>query len=123
MVIKDLRKALIESWGSDTAHSSVRDKWSKENKASGQCAVTALVVNKYLGGVIMKGEVEGHKAPHYWNVLPSGEVIDLTKSQFGTAVIEFSNAKKKYPKDMLKNKDFNKRYELLDSRVRTVMGL
>jgi len=46
----------------------------------GQCAVTALIVQDYLGGEILRGTV-GEES-HYWNRLPTGEELDLTASQF-----------------------------------------
>jgi hypothetical protein len=123
MTLENLQNALAKSWGKDTAHRSVRNRWTDKNKALGQCAVTALVVNKYLGGEIMKGVIVGENAPHYWNILTSGEVVDLTKSQFGNRVFEMGVTKKKQPNDILRHKDFRNRYELLDKRVRTVIGL
>ena len=41
----DLYVALYEAWGADTA----RGYWDKECPSLNQCAVTALVVQDYLG--------------------------------------------------------------------------
>jgi hypothetical protein len=74
-----LCSALTAGWSRET--SSDPSRWSAENAAWGQCAVTALVVQDYLGGSMLRGEVGS--ASHYWNVLPSGDTVDLTRSQFG----------------------------------------
>jgi hypothetical protein len=56
-----------------------QDKWSPDNPAFGQCAVTALVIQDYLGGEILYCK----HYHHYWNKLPDGTILDLTKVQFG----------------------------------------
>ncbi len=60
------------------------EKWTPDNPAYGQCAVTALVIQDLLGGDLLRGTVNG--VSHYWNRLPDGTEIDLTKSQFGGTV-------------------------------------
>jgi hypothetical protein len=42
--------------------------------------VTALLVQDLCGGELMRGMVAGKS--HYWNHLPSGEEMDLTREQF-----------------------------------------
>ena len=51
-----------------------------ENPAWGQCAVTALVVQDAFGGDLLRAMVEG--VSHYWNRLPDGSEVDLTRQQF-----------------------------------------
>ncbi|MDY7103199.1 MAG: hypothetical protein S0880_18610 [Actinomycetota bacterium] len=81
---EQLFDALRTSWTRST--SADPDRWSATNPARGQCDVTSLVVLEHLGGdlrlgrVFVGGEQTEH---HYWNVLASGEVIDLTSEQFG----------------------------------------
>lgn len=79
---QELRSALEASWARET--SSDAERWRSKNAAWGQCAVTALVVQDYVGGSIMRAETKF--GSHYWNVLPSGEEIDYTIKQFGGAV-------------------------------------
>lgn len=69
---------------------SIRDSWSKETTAyagwsselpeAGQCAVTALLVQDIVGGVLMRAVVNGES--HYWNKMDNGTEIDLTRAQF-----------------------------------------
>nr|WP_240942836.1 NUDIX domain-containing protein [Planosporangium thailandense] len=59
--------------------------WRPENPARGQCGVTALVVHDLLGGDLILGEVYEHgtrRGCHYWNRLPDGTEVDLTRDQF-----------------------------------------
>ena len=51
MEISELEKAVKQAWGKET--SSDPDNWSIENPAWGQCAVTSLVINDYLGGKLV----------------------------------------------------------------------
>lgn len=45
----------------------------------GQCAVTAMLVNKFFGGEIRKLWVSGG-GTHYFNII-NGKIIDLTREQ------------------------------------------
>ena len=115
--LTSLKEALEKSWSRDTAYKSVRNKWSIENKSFGQCAVTALLVNKYYGGEIYKADVLGEGYSHFWNILQDGALIDLTRPQFGNKKIRLVNIKKKTPEELLKNEDLKERYELLNNCV------
>lgn len=66
-------------WSADT---SAADDWSPDNPAKGQCAVTALVLQDRLGGVLLRAVNEG--VSHYWNRLPDGFEVDMTRDQFTT---------------------------------------
>src|SRR5262249_11613610 len=61
------------------------DHWSADNPSHGQCAVTALIVQDYFGGALLRAPVNG--TAHYWNRLASGDEIDLTRQQFATATV------------------------------------
>jgi hypothetical protein len=77
---EDLRWYLRQAWRADT--SIAPNDWSPSNPAAGQCAVTALVVQDYFGGELVRGHTE--EGTHYWNRLPNGQEIDLTAEQFDT---------------------------------------
>ncbi|MFZ3032197.1 MAG: hypothetical protein WA082_04120 [Candidatus Moraniibacteriota bacterium] len=122
MSLSNLEKALRKSWAKETSY--FPDLWTADNSALGQCAVTALVVNDYLGGEIVWAEAvlpDGQTISHYFNLI-DGKEIDLTRSQFPerTAI----------PKGVMKNKNFTttrdfvlssentrKRYEILRAVV------
>jgi hypothetical protein len=67
-------------WSRKTSYQPSR--WSADNPAAGQCAVTALLIQELLGGRIVYGELNGFE--HYWNYLPAEEELDLTRQQYGT---------------------------------------
>jgi hypothetical protein len=47
--------------------------------------VTSLVIQEFLGGQLLRAEVEG--ISHYWNQLSPEEELDLTREQFAEATI------------------------------------
>lgn len=77
--IEDLTVALRSAWSAETSVSP--SSWGEANPAAGQCAVTALVVQDFFGGDLMRAVVRPDVS-HYWNRLPDGRELDLTKSQF-----------------------------------------
>lgn len=80
MNINDLHKILIKAWNKETCYEPQQEQWSLNNPALGQCYITALIVNDYFGGEIIKGKLS-NGINHYWNLI-DGKEIDLTKSQF-----------------------------------------
>lgn len=74
-----LREALEGgAWTAETSASP--DAWTPERPSVGQCAVTALVVQDKLGGVLLRTVNAG--TSHYFNLLPGDVVVDLTRDQF-----------------------------------------
>jgi 8-oxo-dGTP pyrophosphatase MutT (NUDIX family) len=85
LTLTRLEPALRDGWGPDTCDPVDLADWRPDNPARGQCAVTALVVNDLLGGELILGEVfeDGvRRGCHYWNRLPDGSEVDLTRDQF-----------------------------------------
>lgn len=83
-----LHASLQAAWSAATSYDA--QAWSRANAASGQCAVTACVVQDYLGGDIVWAEAQlpdGGRVSHFFNVL-DGKEVDLTRGQFppGTVV-------------------------------------
>ena len=81
-----LEATIRASWSAETSDDP--DEWSPANPSRGQCAVTAKVVQDYLGGTLLIAPVLKNGEPveaHCWNVLPDGEHLDLTTDQFGGA--------------------------------------
>lgn len=82
-----LDKALRASWAADTCSPDdlARAGWQSDNPASGHCDITAVLVNDIFGGDLVLGEVhlEGEQQGfHWWNRLPTGVDLDLTREQF-----------------------------------------
>lgn len=79
--LPELEVAVREAWSRAT--SAEPDGWSPANPAWGQCAVTALLVQDLFGGRLLRCEVGN--SSHYFNELPNGNRLDLTRSQFPEA--------------------------------------
>lgn len=111
--LDELSAALQAAWSEAT--SADPDGWARGNPAWGQCAVTALTVQDHLGGTLLRGEVG--PVSHYWNVLPSGDEIDLTIRQFGDAVV-VENVEPRTREHVLSYPETQRRYDLLARLVR-----
>lgn len=80
-----IESAVRASWGPDTVYASDAYMTRGVGRLSrGQCGTTALVVHELLGGDLMVADVEHEgrvDGVHYWNVLPDGVEVDLTRDQ------------------------------------------
>jgi hypothetical protein len=83
-----LETAIRAAWALDTCDPVDTNDWSQANPARGQCGSTALVIHDLLGGELLIAEVlrtdGSHQGVHYWNLLPDGTEIDLTREQFAS---------------------------------------
>ncbi len=118
MTIADLNKALTLSWCRDTAYYSDRKDWSENNKALGQCTVTAMIVYDYFGGIIKRGYSPKYDLYHFWNEI-NGDKIDLTYSQFSKDKrdISFVDVITRDKKQLLKIANVRNRYRTLKKKV------
>lgn len=120
--IEEIINALHDSWMAETSNDAT--KWSGDNPARGQCVVSSLVVQNYLGGDLRRYRVSGAgiNETHYCNVLEDGTVLDTTASQYTGPVtlridpVDFSGYASVREKRLAED-DTRKRYELLLSRV------
>jgi hypothetical protein len=76
--LADFYQQLRRSWSIEAS-----SRWQPGNPASGQCGVTALVVQDKLGGEILKTDVNG--AWHFYNRI-DGKRVDFTMSQFDSPI-------------------------------------
>jgi hypothetical protein len=83
---EDIEAAVRAAWARDTCDPVDVDDWSAANPARGQCGTTALTINDLLGGELLVAEVlradGSRQGVHWWNRLPDGAEIDLTREQF-----------------------------------------
>jgi hypothetical protein len=117
---------LQQSWSAETAFDA--SDWSPENPARGQCVVSALVMQDYMGGDLQRFEVRGDDfaETHYTNLLNS-VVIDTTASQYNdlnvsltprpTNLKGFASVREK----RLADDATRRRYELLSERVASIL--
>jgi hypothetical protein len=121
ILLEALQQALRTCWSADTSASS---EWSADNCARGQCAVTACVVQDYLGGDILNTVAtlpNGETVSHYFNLI-DGQAVDCTHQQFpdGTTFSEPAPKTKGFPSTRaycLSYEHTARRYELLRERV------
>lgn len=116
--VAELESALAASWSPET--SSDPPSWSAANPAWGQCAVTALVVQDFLGGRLIRGEVGG--ISHYLNVLPSGRELDFTIRQFGPTSPKICGVVERTREYVLSFAETQLRYRILSQRVRIALA-
>jgi hypothetical protein len=116
VISKILTHAIKKSWDEKTCFPEVKNSWNPEIPELGQCAVTALLINEKCGGEIIFNKDYNH----YWNILPNGNEIDLTKRQFSTRISgsteHITRSKVLFSKGAKKARTFD-RYELLKTRV------
>ena len=120
--LSQLEEVLSKSWTKET--SSDPENWNGDNPAYGQCAVTALIVNDYLGGEMVWAEAklpDGKGISHYFNLIDEQEV-DLTRRQFPEGTIIHGGVEKK--KQYASTRDYvlsfpvtQQRYLLLKQQV------
>lgn len=112
---KDIIRIIEMSFTKETCYPNLQDKWNSDNPSLGQCAVTALVVNDFLGGKIMRCESE--TGSHYYNLI-NNEVIDLTSSQFNN-LPDYNTGEERSREYLLDNIDTKNRYKLLLENVKS----
>lgn len=82
----DIEHVIRSSWSEETCDPLALPGWSPETPARGQCVVTALIVQEFLGGDLLLAAVRNddgsRQGLHYWNRLPDGTELDLTREQF-----------------------------------------
>ncbi|MGH3713821.1 MAG: YunG family protein [Micromonosporaceae bacterium] len=86
LTLDEVSAALRAGWGRDTCDPVDLPDWHPGNPSRGQCGLTALILRELLGGDLLAADVhftDGRRQGwHYWNRLPDGTEIDLTREQF-----------------------------------------
>jgi hypothetical protein len=109
-----LEDAVRKLWSAETSFPPAERR--PEDPSRGQCAATALIVQDYVGGEIMQCDVRGDHESHFYNRLPSGEILDLTNEQFSGDVV-FENMRSGDREKILSYPGTRVRYELLGNAV------
>lgn len=118
----DLR-TIRRAWSKLT--SSVPDEWTPANKARGQCAITACIIQDCLGGRLIRTvatQPDGSTESHYANLLDNGVILDATWVQFpdGTEVGPWEEREREY---VLGFPETLTRFQLLMQRIDAVCTL
>lgn len=115
MKINELEKILELSWSKETTLPSLENIWNKTNPSLGQCAITSLVVNDFLGGKIMRCMCKD--ISHYYNLV-NGNIIDLTVKQFKDEFPNYINGEERTREYLLSNENTKERYLTLLKNVK-----
>ena len=109
-----IKYAIRSSWGTDTAYPMSPHPFLTGHPSTGQCAVSAVLLQDYVGGRLQKGRVNG-LVSHYWNLI-DGTAVDLTAEQFlPSAVIIGSQAVLR--ESLMADATFRGRYQILKDRT------
>jgi len=118
MELYELRQALQQSWGADT----VFGEWDEQHPSAGQCAVTALIIQDYVGGDLLRCSVHDGSS-HYWNRLPNGDELDFTEDQFTERCFPLREQPSiRDRQHVLSGYDTESRYQLLSQRVKKLLN-
>jgi len=122
ILLQQIEDALRHCWGHDTCADWEVYMWKPESPAFGQCAVTALVVQDFVGGKIIKDPDHDH----YWNLADDGTEVDLSREQFNVGV-KLQAQEDRTREYMLTSERSLKartseRYNTLRDRVRQILG-
>ena len=100
MMLNELEEILRKCYSKESTYYKNREEWSRKNPTSGQCAITALIVQDYFGGTIHRVKVKNET--HYFNV----QVI-------------YDNSELINRGELLANADTLQRYNMLKKKLGT----
>ncbi|HXV27308.1 MAG TPA: hypothetical protein VD862_04800 [Candidatus Paceibacterota bacterium] len=122
--LRRLRKVLRAVCRADTAYNAKR--WTPDNPLAEHCTVVALLVQELFDGQLLRVKIlPSGRFPkggwHWYNRLPDGSTVDLTREQFGQRAPRFSEPSVRYRGSVLRIAALARRYALLRSRVRRAL--
>lgn len=118
MNIEQLKQFLFCKWNKETCSPGLRNFWNESNPSLGQCAITALIVNDFFGGKIMR--CMASSGSHYYNLI-DGKIVDLTVEQFLGEIPEYEFGEERTREYLLSNEDTKNRYFMLLNNLRKSM--
>lgn len=121
----DLEAAIRAAWALDTCDPIDADDWSAANPSRGQCGSTALTIHDLLGGELLIADVlrtdGSRQGVHYWNLLPDGTKLDLTREQFASNEVVQESRITRRPAGLPKRGA--QEYPMMKRRVLTTLGM
>ncbi|NMB91348.1 hypothetical protein GYA37_00700 [candidate division WWE3 bacterium] len=114
----ELESIFKDTWSNNTVFPNLANKWTRVDKALGQCVPTALIVYDLFGGKLAYDKNNFH----VWNVLPDGTNQDFSRCQFKKPT-KFNIYEYKTKDEILNSKSaceykILERYQTLKSKVR-----
>ena len=118
MEIEQLKQLLTWCWEKETCSPGLRNEWNEENPSLGQCAITALIVNDFFDGKIMR--CMASSGSHYYNLIDN-EIVDLTLEQFLGEIPQYEEGQERTREYLLSNEDTKSRYKKLLYNLKQLM--
>lgn len=115
MKINELERIIRLSWNKDTTYPYYKNIWKEKNPSLGQGAVTALIVNDFMGGKIMR--CMGNEISHYYNLI-NDNIVDLTQEQFNNFKLKYNDGEERSREYLLSNENTKERYLILLKNVK-----
>ncbi len=114
-MIKEIIDIVSLSWSKETCYPKLREEWNISNPSLGQCAITSLVINDFMGGKIMRCIING--VSHYYNLI-NDQIVDLTVSQFKGVIPDYKIAEERSRDYLLSEENTKNRYLVLLKNVK-----
>ena len=115
--INRLETMLKSCYSKDTCYPKYKEKWNINNPTCGQCAITALIVQEYMGGTIHKIRIQNNET-HYFNII-NKNIYDFTKEQFclENIAIRYNPNELIRREQILEDENTSKRYKILKQKL------
>lgn len=115
MMMTEFRERVEAAWSEESSYCP--EDWGKTDPSWGQCAVTAVLLQKEFGGELYRGWAinvsKGMHTRHYWNRL-NGIDIDLTWRQFPVGT-KLEEPEWTFAREIIANKWMEERFKILKS--------
>lgn len=115
MKLDELERIIKISWTKETCYPTNQNDWNKDNPSLGQCEISTLIVNDFMGGKIMRCMCGN--SIHYYNII-NNNIVDLTRDQYEYLSPEYSNGQERTREYILSNEDTKRRYLILLKNVK-----
>ena len=112
---RDYYDLLKKIWCAETCAPRLRENWSPDNPALGQCSVTAFLMQDLYGGKVYGVPLEDGNF-HCFNVV-DGCLFDLTSEQFGDTKLDYTNCPEQFRELHFAKEEKRQRYETLKKRL------
>lgn len=112
---EDLYRALSDVWCKKTCAPRMQDKWSIEDKTTGQCSITAFLAQDIFGGKVYAVLTENGNN-HCFNVIGDYE-FDLTSEQFGDKKLDYTDRTEQFREVHFAKEEKKERYEYLKEEL------
>ncbi len=112
---RDYYDLLKKIWCAETCAPRLRENWSPDNPALGQCSVTAFLMQDFFGGKVWGIPLEDGNY-HCFNCA-DGCAFDLTSEQFGDAALNYRICSEQFRNVHFQKEEKRLRYELLKTRL------